>query len=148
MGTTANNAFPYPEPADLVTQGAAAIQALAEALDQVLDDSGWVNVVPNAPWLETEPIQYRRDRAGNTHLRGLAAQNGAAVGSVLFTLPAGFRPSASGPGNRPRVLVGNTTAGGVSQLDVDPLNGDVIVKHIIGAQPQSHYIHCVFPADA
>lgn len=36
MGTTTTHALPYPESSDLVTNGAAAIQALAEAVDDDL----------------------------------------------------------------------------------------------------------------
>lgn len=36
MGTTASHALPYPGDGDLVTQGAQAMQALAEAVDALL----------------------------------------------------------------------------------------------------------------
>lgn len=36
MGTTPNRAIPYPEPSDLVTNGAAALKALAEKIDALL----------------------------------------------------------------------------------------------------------------
>jgi hypothetical protein len=38
MGTTQNFDIPYPEPTDFVAQGAAAIQAVAEATDAIAQD--------------------------------------------------------------------------------------------------------------
>lgn len=55
MGTTANQAHPYPEPFDLVANGAAAIKALAESVDfpsfSALSPSGSsYQSIPNTTW--------------------------------------------------------------------------------------------------
>lgn len=39
------------------------------------------------------PLGYFKDRDGTVHLRGRVAGAAAAAGSVLFTLPVGFRPN-------------------------------------------------------
>jgi hypothetical protein len=39
------------------------------------------------------PLGYFKDRDGTVHLRGRVAGSAASAGSVLFTLPVGFRPT-------------------------------------------------------
>jgi hypothetical protein len=39
---------------------------------------------------------YFKDKLGQVHLRGLVNNAGSPVGLILFTLPAGYRPSTSG----------------------------------------------------
>lgn len=100
MGTTPNHALPYPVSSDLVTDGAAAIQALAEAVD-ALDGDPWHTVGdPGEPTFNagythadavTQPAQFRL-AFGVVWMRGLV---GGPVGNA-FTLPVGYRPSVSG----------------------------------------------------
>ena len=49
MGTTATLGLPYPEPSDLVTNGAAAIKALADALDAEFRPCMMRRGNPNSP---------------------------------------------------------------------------------------------------
>jgi hypothetical protein len=58
MGTTTNRALPYPEPSDLVTNGAQAIEDLANALDTDKGAVGFAATmlsnqnIPNAAWTD------------------------------------------------------------------------------------------------
>ncbi len=51
--------------------------------------NGWANYDSGT---EYGPVGYYKDAMGIVHLRGLAA--GGTIGQNMFTLPAGFRPSA------------------------------------------------------
>jgi hypothetical protein len=42
------------------------------------------------PW---PPVAYTKDSEGVVHLRGLVAVGSGAVGSSMFTLPSGYRPT-------------------------------------------------------
>lgn len=55
-------------------------------------------------------VQFRRDGAGNLHMRGLTT--GGTSGTVVFTLPTGYRPSAN------FTVLQTTNTSGFSQVDV------------------------------
>lgn len=105
MGTTANHSLPYPESSDLVTNGAAAIQALAEALDTALVGEDWHTVGDTGEpafangWALGDGsalVQFRKDACGTVYLRGLLAVG--TLGAAAFTLPAGYRPEQAARG--------------------------------------------------
>jgi hypothetical protein len=69
-------------------------------------DSGWINVTFNAGWSQYpgwDTCAYRK-KDGIVYLRGLAIGPNT-TGSVMFTLPVGFRPA----GNQHVVTAGNAT---------------------------------------
>jgi hypothetical protein len=52
------------------------------------------SALPNITYQNAGPIQYGKDGFGVVHLRGNAT--GIAIGGTIATLPAGFRPAATG----------------------------------------------------
>lgn len=73
-------------------------------------DTDWTNLTLNSPWLVwdavgQDPVQYRRLN-GVTYLRGLISVNGAASGSQITVVPAGFRPAG---GAQSHVLVAGSS---------------------------------------
>lgn len=97
--TTPHAGLPYPEDSDHVIDGAAAIAALAAALDgggwhlvggagEPAFLNGWSNVGGN-----DVPCRYRKDGLGFVHVEAAVNPAGGGGGTVVFTLPAGFRPS-------------------------------------------------------
>lgn len=117
MGTTSNYSLPYPGEGDL-PDGAAQVQALAEAVDTALagvvsdltealtqNDSGWVNLTVNGAnsgaWTADGECKIRKigklvivrfavQRAGDTSLGASDTD-----GSSPFTLASTYRPSGS-----------------------------------------------------
>lgn len=98
MGTTPGG-LPYPESSDPVAGGADAIKALALAVDLAIYwepitqpplNAGWT-------WSATGGVQRRKDGKW-VMLRGQLNYSGttiaADIGTTVFTLPAGYRPSA------------------------------------------------------
>ena len=81
--------------------------------------NGWVNY--GAPYA---PVSFRKDGWGFVHLRGLAKTGPAA--SVMFTLPAGYRPAAGDQqfigvlanGAMAFIEIGDSVAGGPALGDV------------------------------
>jgi hypothetical protein len=64
---------------------------------------------------------YRKDARGRVYLRGLVTNNAPlAEGSVIATLPAGYRPTG-----RSLFVVGDTVGGWANRVDVLP-TGDVL----------------------
>lgn len=59
-------------------------------------------------------VEYRIDPVGRLELRGGVTRNGAASGATAFTLPAGFRPTATV--QRPVVVAPAGTASGFIQI--------------------------------
>lgn len=57
---------------------------------------GWTNATLASPFttFAITPA-YMKDSAGNVHIRGNVDLNGAADGDLIFTLPAGFRPTVA-----------------------------------------------------
>lgn len=79
----------------------------------------WVSPTLNSPWTNYsggwQAARYTRDAMGTVFIEGLV--NGAPSPSVIFTLPAGFRPAAG--------LIFSTVANnGFARIDV-AANGDV-----------------------
>lgn len=121
MGTTAKVSLPYPEPADLVTNGPAAIKALAEALEgddvwhtvgaagEPAFQNGW-----GTPSASTVPVKFRKDGLGNVTISGNTS--GGASGSVIFTLPLGYRPAHLFTA----MVTTNGSAGSFGQLQANP----------------------------
>jgi hypothetical protein len=85
MGTTANRAIPYPADTDLVTNGAAAMQALAEKVDTELG--------PECRFAAYLPANQSVPTAVWTALTGMTeiADPGGNLSAGVFTAPvAGF----------------------------------------------------------
>ncbi len=75
----------------------------------------WQAPVLNAGWVlynTGSPVGYRKDALGTLELRGGVKNGTTADGTVLFTLPAGYRP------NQNRIFLVRTV-NGVGQLNVD-----------------------------
>lgn len=63
-------------------------------------DSGWTNLpVVNGFTSGGSTPQYRKDNNGWVRLRGQVSGNNIALGTIMFTLPAGYRPSSTGNGD-------------------------------------------------
>ena len=95
MGTTVGG-LPYPEPTDPIAQGAAAIRALAEAID-LTQWEPWTSFPVATGWsVGTSQLQRTRDGKW-VRMRGSITRTGADITSggvsVVFTLAAGFRPA-------------------------------------------------------
>lgn len=109
--------------------GPAQIQALASATDAELavrqpEDTGWANSTLQHSWVNYGGVygvaRYRRIN-GVVHSVGLIKNGTSATGTVLFNLPAGFRPD-----HNTTVLVVNAVSGttGGARLEIDT-GGDV-----------------------
>lgn len=152
MGTTPANAFPYPENSDLVTQGAAAIKALAERLEVVLagKDAWHVVGAVGEPAFENGYVNasigqyagttagFRKDAAGTVHIRGAVVGPANGGTTAVFTLPLGYRPPE-------KVTWLNSHAGNTGPqicLMVASPDGTVVMSRISGSDPGAygHYI--------
>lgn len=125
MGITANG-LPYPNPSDPVSGGADAIRALAEALDVVGGDTGWVNisVAPGFAAQGSPGPQVRRlgivvYSRGGWQGTGLSANGTSTVG----TLPVGFRPVVAA-----HIIRAGTTVGGASAGMFVNTNGSIEIR--------------------
>jgi hypothetical protein len=116
MGTTPNRGIPYPENSDLVTNGAAAMQAIAEALD------GLPEVAVPAAANFTSSSTARRVGDMVDVVVALVC-TGAVGGNVpAAVVPAGYRPAQT------RWLVGvDINTGGSVTLSVNA-NGEI--RHV------------------
>lgn len=114
MGTTANLGIPYPENTDLVTNGAAAMKAMAEALDWIgtgfsaTKAGNWS--LPNAAFGDLSGVEvddhgagfdpatgiYTVPRAGIYHLSGSIVFRASDTGGSHRLLVAQFRTSSAG----------------------------------------------------
>lgn len=97
MPNTANMGLPYPANTDPLAQSAAAIQALAGAVDGAFGvTTGWTAVTFQNAWANVgagfQNMEYKKV-GSRVYLRGTIKTG--AIGSIAFTLPAGFRPPAS-----------------------------------------------------
>lgn len=50
----------------------------------------WITPTLLNGWIGNQPVRYLKDEFGFVHLKGVL--NAGVVGSVIFTLPAGYRP--------------------------------------------------------
>jgi hypothetical protein len=64
---------------------------------------------------------YYKDKMNVVHLRGVVNRAANHNGIIVFTLPAGYRPSTSG-----KLLFTTTAQSGLSRIDI-LTNGDVVV---------------------
>lgn len=105
-------------------------------------DTGASATIPIDPWhlvgIAPEPlflngwgaydssVYYRKDPLGRVYLRG--SVNGGANGTVAFTLPVGYRPVLVGQSRVRAISIGNQTATGQweAQVNIDP-GGNVLV---------------------
>lgn len=79
--------------------------------------NGWYNKTPNF-----RKIEYFKDKFGLVHISG-GAIGGGTSGSIMFTLPVGYRPSAP-----IRIVTCNTS----STFGFIEIGSDGTVKHIVG----------------
>lgn len=98
-GATPIYALPYPTGTDRVMDGDNAIQALAERTELVLNTppSAWAVPALLNGWVPFGVAGYINPRYrkinGIVYVQGLAKSGATAPGTVIFNLPAGFRPS-------------------------------------------------------
>lgn len=95
MGTTANRAIPYVEPADTVQTYPAADKAKADRLDALLFDTGWVPITISPGFAAKSDALPQVRRIGSViYTRGAWTNTGLAVNGShgVGTLPAGFAP--------------------------------------------------------
>jgi hypothetical protein len=71
--------------------------------------NGWVN------FGGVQAAGYMKDRMGFVHLRGNIKNGGTTVGTILFTLPAGYRPAAN-----EIFVVGTNTTETFQAIAIDP----------------------------
>jgi hypothetical protein len=93
MPTTTPLAFPYPAASDAVKNGAAAIQALAEAADDAIAGANVTYTIGANVSGTVSPL-----RRGQMMFVNITLTTGAALsaGHTLFTLPVGARPPSLG----------------------------------------------------
>lgn len=77
--------------------------------------NSWINY--GAPY---DVAGYRKDSFGFVHLKGLIKSGTATAGTVLFTLPAGYRPGATG-------LFDAQSNGSLGRVDVNS-SGQVTIQ--------------------
>lgn len=77
---------------------AAALNNLETQYDNVMTDikvqPPWINAVMQNSWVtnDSTPLAYQKDNMGYVHIRGSITGGGTANGTVIATLPAGYRP--------------------------------------------------------
>lgn len=91
--------LPYPTGTDKVVDGDNAIRALAEAVDALLNDTGWINLPAASNGFVADTgggtPQYRKI-GSVVYLRGQYLRSTApATATVATTLPTGFRPTTT-----------------------------------------------------
>lgn len=105
MGTTSRG-LPYPEPTDPASQGAAAIQSLAEAVQTMTQyGSGTVTVSNNNTWY-SEDVYFTEPFAGTPRVAITPRGSGSnsmevrvEARSATYFTAGGKRPSGSGTGS-------------------------------------------------
>lgn len=95
-GVTPVAALPYPDPTDPVAEGADAIRALAEAVDDYLPTAWAGFATPNASWAisSANPQQFRRVQ-DMVELRGVLMYNQVASTSGEVIGGVGLPPQAA-----------------------------------------------------
>lgn len=86
MGTTPKLAIPYPEDSDLVTNGAAAMQAIAEAVDDALGDFS-ARVFPTANVALSSGVLTTISHDGESF--STSGMHSTITNSSRVTIPAG-----------------------------------------------------------
>lgn len=106
-----------------------------------IDDTGWASPTLLNSWSNLGSgyvaARYKR-RAGVVHVQGTITGGTATDGTVLFNLPAGFRPSAA-----MQLAVAAGSVSGVGRVEVQA-NGNVVAKTVTA--PVS--LQMSFPAEA
>ena len=92
---------------------------------EAVDDTGWIALTLENSWVNFDtvtytPARYRR-RGGLVYVQGLIKDGTLTAGTILATLPAGFRP-----GYRIIMPTAQTSAGTNCRLDVDSDTGRII----------------------
>jgi hypothetical protein len=89
----------YPHvPGDVVADVPEAVNALADAIDadvdELFEDTGWIDVIPESQFtVGFEGARYRR-RSNIVYVQVMIVRGPAWGGeTVLLTLPVGFRPT-------------------------------------------------------
>jgi hypothetical protein len=82
--------------------------------------NGWTNF--GAPY---ETVSYMIDTLGFIHLKGVASAGTKTGGTIIFTLPVGFRPNA-------KIMCIGVTGGLVEQIYINA-DGTVVVGAISGS---------------
>ena len=82
--------------------------------------NGWVNYGDGFA-----DVEYWKDSENVVHITGLIKDGGTADGTVIFTLPAGFRPGL-------KELFPSTLSSGTGRIDVND-NGNVVAKTVSAA---------------
>jgi len=112
------------------TSGTTAITIASDGtVTMPENDSGWIEPTLNSPYTNFGSpygnTQYRKI-GDNVNIQGLVYINSASSGSVIFTLPSGYRPSR-------RLVFGQATANtSITRIDVRT-NGDVVAQVITDA---------------
>lgn len=123
----ANNAQGWAGIATFTSAGAIVPQAvqLVGAAGQPAFQNSWVNY--GAGFL---PAGFYKDPFGIVHLRGtISNAPGVAASTVIYTLPAGYRPSAKMVCDAQNLT---TAAGAYARVDIDT-GGNLIVGAIVAA---------------
>ena len=81
--------------------------------------NSWTNYQP-ATW---DPVGYMKDSLGFVHIRGFLKGGTLSTGTLVFTLPAGYRPEKSS-----YFASGVNNSGAVTSWQVSS-NGDVIILY-------------------
>ncbi len=103
---------------DVATVALRALGPLAQpAFTGVTFNTGWANYTAGfgGPWAN---VQYLKDSMGFVHIHGLCYR-ASGVNTVMFTLPAGFRPAG-------QQIFAVDSAGGHARVDVNT-NGDTSI---------------------
>ncbi len=92
-------------------------QALVNEIEtRIGSDSSWISFALGGNWQEVVQSRYRLTKEDRLELRGQLRKNPgpATSGEIIFTLPAGFRPSVL-----KRIVVGpGSIAGGTNFIDI------------------------------
>jgi hypothetical protein len=117
---------------------------LQDHINSRLYDSDWVEPTLVNSWVSYDstygPPGYRKI-AGMVYLKGLIKSG--TLSTVIFTLPVGFRPSASVTPSRYFLASGN---GGITYVEINGVNGEVSLDP--GDATWTNLNGIVFPAES
>lgn len=93
-------------------------------------EPGWIAATLQNSWVNYgglyAPASYRKDKYGRVHVRGLIANGTITNGTVLMTLPVGYRPAA-------KLLFPAETGGAGQQARVDVLADGTVICQLAAA---------------
>jgi len=112
---------------------------LIVATDEFTPIQAWTNLTITAPWaaIGSQQPMYKRDAAGNVHIRGALTRNTGTSGNTVATLPAGFRPQVAVFG-----IIRGASANAPQQIQVTTA-GEVVVTYA-GTAPATVGIDFIF----